>query len=220
MKLKLLILAGGKGSRLGGKKAITPFLGKPLIYWIFKILREFSFPIYISVKDETQEEEIKKELIKEKIKLDEMVFIKDLYPEIEGPLSGIISALKLFSEKEAFLVLAVDQPLISKNFLNYLELLSYIFCNQFVKVSKDKEKINPFPGVYPCTLKREIETFLLNSPKKSLFRLFQYLIANQSIFFIENEEKIEVETFININTLEDLKRAEICFSQKLMNQKI
>lgn len=220
MKLKLLILAGGKGSRLGGKKAIIPFLGKPLIYWIFKKLRDFSSPIYISVKDEAQEEETKKELIKEKIKLDEMVFIKDLYPEIEGPLSGIISALKLFSEESAFLVVAVDQPLISNSFLNYLGLLSYIFCNQFVIVSKNKEKINPFPGIYPCSLKREIETFLLTSPKKSLFRLFQYLTTNQSIFFIENEDKIEAESFININTLEDLRRAEICFSQKLKNPKI
>jgi len=220
MRLKLLILAGGKGSRLGGKKAIIPFFGKPLIYWVFKNLKDLSSPIYISVKNETQEEEIKKELIKEKVEFDEMIFIKDLYPEIEGPLSGIISALKLFSEESAFLVAAVDQPLISKNFLNYLDLLSYIFCNQFVIVSKGREKINPFPGVYPCSLKGEMETFLFNSPKKSLFRFFQYLTTNQRIFFIENDQKIETETFININTLEDLKRAEICFSQKLKSQKI
>lgn len=218
--MKYLILAGGKGSRLGGKKAIRSLLEKPLIYWVFQKLKDFSSPIYISVKDENQEKEIKKELIKEKIKPDEMVFIKDLYPEIEGPLSGIISALKLFSEKEAFLVVAVDQPLINKNFLDYLSILSYIFCNQFLIVCRGKEKIKPFPGIYPCSLRTEIETFLFNSPKKSLFRLFQYLHDNQKILYIENDNKIGYENFININTLEELKRVEKCFSQKLKIHKM
>lgn len=218
--MKPLILAGGKGSRLGGKKATIVLLGKPLIYWVFQKLKDLSSPVYISVKNEIQEEEIKRELIKEKIKLDEMVFIRDLYPEIEGPLSGIISALKLFSEKEALLVAAVDQPLINKNFLDYLIILSYIFCNQFLIVCRGKEKIRPFPGIYPCSLRGEIENFLLNSPKRSLFRLFQFLHTNKRILFVQDDDKIGYENFININTPEELKRVEICFSQKLKTPKM
>ncbi len=218
--MKPLILAGGKGNRLGGKKATVLLLEKPLIYWVFQKLKNFSSPVYISVKNKIQEDEIKRELIKEKIKIDEMVFIRDLYPEIEGPLCGIISALKLFPEKEAFLVVAVDQPLINKSFLEYLSTLSYIFCNQFLIVCKGEGKIRPFPGVYPCSLKEEIENFLLTSPKRSLFRLFQYLNANQKILFIKKDDKIGYENFININTPEELKRVELCFSQKLKTHKM
>lgn len=218
--MKTLILAGGKGSRLGGKKATQILLKKPLIYWVFQKLKDLFSPIYISVKDKTQETEIVEALIKEKIKLDEIIFIKDLYPEIEGPLSGIVSALKTFSEKEALLVVAVDQPLIKKEFLEYLCNLSYIFCNNFLIVNKGKEKIRPFPGVYPCSLKEEIENFLLNSPKKSLFRLFQHLASKNQILFIEKNDKINYENFININTFEDLKKVEECFSQKLKTQEM
>lgn len=213
--MKTLILAGGKGSRLGGKKATKLLLNKPLIYWVFQKVKSFSFPVYISIKSETQKKEIKEVLIKEKVKPDEIVFIKDLYPEIEGPLSGIISALKRFSEEESVLVVAVDQPLIDKEFLNYLKTLSYIFCNRFLIVSKGKEKIRPFPGVYPCSLRRDIENFLLNSPKRSLFRLFQYLSFKQSILFLKKDDKIIEKNFININTFEDLKLVEECFFQKL-----
>ncbi len=218
--MKILILAGGKGSRLGGKKATRILLDKPLIYWVYQKLKELSFPVYISVKTTHQEEEIKNTLLKEKIKLDEIIFIKDFYPEIEGPLSGIISALKSFPEGEAILIVAVDQPLITKEFLEYLIHFSYIFCNRFLIVSKGKNKIRPFPGIYPCSLKKEIENFLLNSPKKSLFRLFQYLSSKQYILFLKKDDKINNENFININTYEDLKKIKKCFSQRLKTQKI
>lgn len=213
--MKALILAGGKGSRLGGKKAITSLFEKPLIYWVFQKIRGFSSYVYISVKNEIQEKEIKGALIKEGVKLDEIVFIKDLYPEIEGPLSGIVSALKRFSEEESILVVAVDQPLIDKEFLNYLKTFTYIFCNRFLIVSKGKGKIRPFPGIYPCSLRKDIEDFLFNSPKKSLFRLFQYLSSKQSILFLKKDDKIIEENFININTFQDLKLVEECFSQRL-----
>jgi len=219
--LKVLILAGGKGTRIGGKKALKPLLGKPLIYWVFQKIKNLSSPVYISVKTEQQEKEIKKALIKEGVKIGEIVFIKDFYPEIEGPLSGIFSALKIFSENETLLVLTVDQPLINEETLHYLNILSYIFCHKFLIVSKEEEKkIRPFPSIYPCSLKKEIEKFLFSSPKKSLFRLFQYLDTNQAILFIKNNNKISPENFININTLEDLKRVEKCFSQKLRSPKM
>ncbi|MCD6489564.1 MAG: molybdenum cofactor guanylyltransferase [Thermodesulfobacterium sp.] len=218
--MKSLILAGGKGTRIGGKKAIKLLCKKPLIYWIFQKLKSLFSPVFISVKNEIQEKEIKEILTKEKIKPEEIIFIKDFYPEIEGPLSGIVSALKIFSKEETLLVVAVDQPLIEVSFLNYLSTLSYIFCHKFLIVSKSEERIKPFPGVYPCSLRREIETFLLTSPKKSLFRLFQYLYNNQSILLIEKNDKIDKRNFININTLEELKKVEKCFFQKLKLRKI
>lgn len=218
--MKSVILAGGKGTRIGGEKPIKLLCEKPLIYWVFQKLKCLSSPVFISVKNEIQQRKIKKVLLQEKIQSKEICFIKDIYPEVEGPISGIISALKIFPEKESLLIVAVDQPLIELKFLKYLENLSYIFCNRFLIVSKDEEKIKPFPGVYPCILRKEIETFLFTSSKKSLFRLFQYLKNHQCILSIKKDAKINEENFININTLEELKVVEKCFFKKFKHQEV
>lgn len=218
--MKVVILAGGKGTRIGGKKALVTFLGKPLIYWVFQKVKEFSFPVYISVKNEEQAREIEYALIKENIKKREFFFIKDLIPEIEGPLSGIFSAVNFLPKNEITLFTAVDQPLIKRELIKYLLTISYIFCDKFVITIKDKDKILPFPSIYPCYLGNEIKDFIFSSPKRSLFRFFYYLKSKEAILFIYNNVKINSENFININTLEELKKLEQCFSQRLRIQKM
>ena len=68
--------------------------------------------------------------------------------------------LKIFSKNKTLLVLVVNQSLINKK--------SYIFCHKFLIVSKE-EKIRPFPSIYSCSLKKEIEKFLFFSSKKKAF---------------------------------------------------
>ncbi len=99
---------------------------------------------------------------------------------------GVFLTLKIFSENETLLVLAVDQSLINEK--------TYIFCHNFLIVSKE-EKIRSFPSIYSCSLKKKIEKFLFFSSKKSLFRLFQYLNPNQAILFIKNNDKINSKKF-------------------------
>ncbi len=217
--MKIVILAGGKGIRIGGKKALVPFLNKPLIYWVFQKVKEFSSPVYISVKNEEQAKEIEYTLIKENIDKKKFFFIKDLIPKIEGPVSGIFSAINFFPKNEILLFTAVDQPLIKEETIKYLSTLSYIFCNKFVITTKGKDKILPFPSIFPCYLVEEIKNFIFFAPQKSLFRLFSYLKSKEVIFFISHI-KIHYENFININTLEELRKFEQCFSQKLKIQKI
>ncbi len=217
--MKPVILAGGKGERIGGKKPLKLLLGKPLIYWVFNKAKLIDIPVYISVKNREQEEEIKTVLLKENIKPTEFIFIKDLYPNLEGPISGIFSALKIIQDNEPLLILAVDQPFIDLENIYYFKTLSEIFCHNFLIVTKGEEKIRPFPGIYPLSLKSEIEIFINTFTKRSLFRFFNYLKEKNLVLFIINV-KIKNKSFININTWEDLKKAEKCFYQSLKTQKM
>ena len=81
---------------------------------------------------------------------------------------GIFLTLKIFSENKILLILAVDQSLINEEYLN---ILSYIFCHKFLIVIKE-EKIRPFPSIYSCSLKKEIEKFLFSPPKKAFLNFF------------------------------------------------
>ena len=76
---------------------------------------------------------------------------------------GVFLTLKIFSENETLLVLAVDQSLINEK--------HYIFCHNFLIVSKE-EKIRLFPSIYSCSLKKEIEKFLFSPPKKAFLNFF------------------------------------------------
>ncbi|QER41328.1 molybdenum cofactor guanylyltransferase [Thermodesulfobacterium sp. TA1] len=210
--MKVVVLAGGKGERIGGEKPLKPFLGKPLAYWVFEIAKKVELPVYFSVKNKDQAQKITEALVALGVSQKDFTFIYDKNPKIEGPISGIWSGVSAFNEGSV-LFLAVDQPLVELSFLKFLTSLSEIFCHGFVLLSQGQEKIKPFPGVYPVWLKDEIETFFTMSPKYSLFRFFNHLM-NKGRVLILKDSLVNPKNFINLNTLEDLKEAERCFCQR------
>jgi len=213
--LKVGILAGGKGKRIGGNKPLKVLGNKPMVYWVVQTLKKLSVPIYISVKDNSQAIKIKRELINNGIKEREFIFIYDKYPEISGPISGIVSLLECtMQDNGIFLISAVDQPLINIQFISYLLDLSNIFCHKFVIVNKTREKIHPFPGIYPFYLKNLVEHFLNKCKKRSLYRFFMKLKDKNSILFLnESNPNISIKNLININTLETLRMVEDVFTR-------
>ena len=214
--MRCAILAGGEGRRIGGDKPLKLLTGYPLIYiCVKKLLEVFTPPVLISVKNKNQAEKIAEVLKERGIKGEVFSFVFDEFPEVWGPVSGIFSVLKhLKNEYDSVLITAVDQPLIKKNYLKYLVNLKNIFCNSFLIVARDEEKIYPFPGIYPVWLEDEMLSFIKFSVKKSLFRLFINLEKKGMILFIKKDKEIE-ENFININTERRLKELESCFFQSL-----
>lgn len=207
--MKVIVLAGGKGERIGGDKPLKTFLGKPLAYWVFNIAKKINLPVYFSVKNTDQAQKIAEVLQRLNVPLQTIDFILDKHPELEGPISGIWSVVSKF-KNETILFLAIDQPLVEPEFLNWLISLSEVFCHSFVILSKGEDKIKPFPGIYPGWLNEEIEIFIKISPKYSLFRLFNYLIDKGRVLTLE-DSYINPRNFLNLNTLEDIKEAEKCF---------
>ncbi len=212
--MKPVILAGGKGERIGGDKPLIKLLNRPLICWIFEKAKRINLPVYISVKNKFQEENIRAILLREHKNPKDIIFVKDILKDLGGPIAGIISVMKSINTEEPLLILAVDQPFVEVEALKYMWSLSEIFCNNFLIVPKGKGKIRPFPGIYPSSLSSEIENFIKISQRTSLFRLFNYLKAKNLVLFLVNG-KIKETNFININTPEDLREAEKCFYQSL-----
>lgn len=96
--MKVVVLAGGKGERIGGEKPLKPFLGKPLAYWVFEIAKKVELPVYFSVKNKDQAQKITEALVALGVSQKDFTFIYDKNPKIEGPISGIWSGVSAFNE--------------------------------------------------------------------------------------------------------------------------
>lgn len=215
LKVKGLILAGGEGKRIGGKKPLKLLCGKPLIFWALKPYLSEGLEVFISVKDKTQEEEIKKALSFENLPWEKIQFIFDEKSFLgKGPLCGLLSGMKACKETTYLLVSACDQPFLTKEiFIPLLEKINNKSQGAWVAVYKVDEKIEPLPGIYSSYLTEKLEEFLFQSSKPSFKAFLEYLALQNLLVFSEYSSKIEniFSPFFNINFTKDLNTAEKCF---------
>ena len=96
MSVNGFILAGGKSIRMRRDKALLDWHGRPLLVHMIDLLQAATDDVQVVGRDR----------------------LPDRLPG-RGPLSGIATALALTSS-DANLILAVDLPLLTKDFLTYL----------------------------------------------------------------------------------------------------
>ena len=112
MSYSALILAGGRGSRLGFReKALIEIKGKPLISFVIESLGKVVDEIIISVRDEAQGELLKS-------MFPDIRYAYDRY-ENTGPLAGILSGLSICKDEYCFIA-ACDMPFINEKAVNLL----------------------------------------------------------------------------------------------------
>ncbi len=212
MKVKGLILAGGEGKRIGGKKPLKLLSGKPLIFWALIPYLEENLDVFISVKEKTQEEEIKDILLKENIPFNKLQFLlDDQFCKGKGPLCGLYTGMKACKEFTYLLVSAVDQPFLTgKIFKPLLETAKNLGFKAVIY--KIQDKVEPLPGVYPSKLKKNLEKFLATSSNPSFKGYLDYLNSQNLLVFLNYSLKIEngVFYFLNINSVKDIEAAEKC----------
>src|SRR5437870_4561317 len=92
------ILAGGRSSRMGSDKALLDWHGGPLLNHMVDLLRHATNDVQVVGRDR----------------------LPDHLPG-RGPLSGIATALTVTST-DSNLILALDLPLLTKEFLTFLRL--------------------------------------------------------------------------------------------------
>ena len=90
------VLAGGKSRRMGRDKALLDWHGRTLLEHMVDLISSATGQVHVVGRDP----------------------LPDRRPD-HGPLSGIATALET-SETSAILVVAVDLPFLTKEFLNYL----------------------------------------------------------------------------------------------------
>jgi molybdopterin-guanine dinucleotide biosynthesis protein A len=194
-----LILAGGRGRRLGYKeKALIPIKGRTILEYNLDLLERLVDEVIISVRDDEQ----KCFLVEY---TGERTIIADHYTNV-GPLAGILEGLKA-ADGEYVFITACDMP-----FLNP-EVVEMLF-----KRAKghdaaipvwDNEMLEPLHAVYrngPMAI--ETEKAIKNGDKIALAPVFN--LKDVVLVDMEDVRVIDpgLRTFININTQEDMELIE------------
>jgi molybdopterin-guanine dinucleotide biosynthesis protein A len=195
-----IILAGGKGDRIGGDKPFIRLGDRPLISYTLEVVTKISRELIIVVSRDVREPTRFNSLIPKNAKI-----IEDVHPE-GGPLIGVYSGLKHMNSKYVA-ILPCDAPFVNEGVLRYL-----------LKRSEDAHAvipiwpngyIEPLHAVYKVTAARKASRKAIEEGKKRVNDMVQRL--EKTIYVPVEELKIfdqELLTFHNINSMEDLENAE------------
>ncbi len=186
------ILAGGKGRRLGGvEKGLLKVGGKRIIERVLYSLRDFENVIVC--RDEHQS----------RLYSTYASTITDIL-EGMGPLGGIHAALEHF--KSNVLVVSVDMPFLNHNICRIL----YEECTNATAVIPRWEdgRFEPTLACYSVKVKEGIERCYRLKEKRVIKAIED--LDGVKYYPVERLKRYDKDllTFMNINTPEDLKRAE------------
>jgi molybdopterin-guanine dinucleotide biosynthesis protein A len=193
------ILVGGAGRRLGGvEKGKLVICGKTVVERILGSLEDFNTVIVCRDEEQSGKYEDWENII-----VDEFRGM--------GPLAGIHAALKHFGDST--LIVAADMPFLRRN----------VALKLWKERARNKAdalipvwgcgKMEPLLAVYSATTLPEIERSLERGETKVLAPIMRL----EKVIFYSIEKLRDVDekliSFFNINTPEDLKRAdELCWS--------
>ena len=186
------VLAGGKSQRFGEDKSQVKLEGKILIDYILnEISDEFKEILIVS---------------NNKIKFknsDNISIIGDLKKD-QGPLGGVLSAMKWIKEKNKdykwISTFPVDTPFFKKEILqNFLREINLEESNLFF-IKSNNTRHNIF-GIWSIDLMEKLEEDLNNGERKV------EVWANKVGVKVINMEFINKDPFFNINTKDDLEKA-------------
>lgn len=180
------VLAGGRGSRLGGAKATTELAGKPLIAYPITALAEAGMePVVVAKRDSP---------------LPPLPWRTVWEPEEpRHPLAGIVAALRKFPERPLVAV-ACDMPFLAPALLAHLAASP-----EPLALPELEGKLHPFPGRYDASLLSALEAALAASEplRDALARLGPRRLGAEQLSQFGSPGQL----LFNVNTPTDLDRA-------------
>ena len=193
MDISCIVLAGGKGLRLGRDKVAVTFGNRSLLQWVISCLTFLNSDIIIVTAE--------KEPLTQNIDYPKLRTVSDIYPG-RGPLGGIYTGL-VASDSFCNLVVACDMPFLNQALLRYMIQGS---ANFDVVVPRLSDKFEALHAVYSKGCLAPIE-YLLKQDNLKIIELFKLV----KVRYVETEEIDRFDpnhlSFFNINTEADLKTA-------------
>ncbi|MHA6288159.1 molybdenum cofactor guanylyltransferase [Maricaulis sp. CAU 1757] len=190
----VVILAGGRGRRMGGGKPERPFRGRRLIDPVLDRVAAWSVPAVICVRERDQVAGSG---------LDQIIDRQD----VEGPLAGLLSAFSWAQGAglDHVLTLPCDTPFLPENVLPKLRRASIMAGAPAVAFSAGRR--HPVCAVWPVVSAHAVAAYA-GTGRTSLSGA---LSACQSVDVCWTDE--QVDRFCNINTMEELAGAggELCW---------
>jgi len=188
-----IVLAGGKGLRLGYEKAVETVGNKSLIQWVVFSLSFLNSDIIIVTAA--------KQVFPQFIGYPKLRIVTDTYPG-KGPLGGIYTGLAA-SDSFYNLVVACDMPFLNQNLLDCMIQISASFD---LVVPRLGNMVEPLHAVYSKGCLAPIEG-LLKQGNLKIHELFTLV----RVRYVEAREINKFDpkhlSFFNVNTEADLETA-------------
>ena len=201
-KKTVLILAGGKSQRFQHfDKCFITLNNKPLIQHTIDKASSVADEIIVAVRDKKQGEQIANKIPKQ------IVLVFDSLKEV-GPLAGVLSGLKRASFSFS-LVVGCDMPFVNPDVAKFLfEIASTGY--DAVVPKWENGLVEPLHAVYR---KEPMLAAIKEATGRSKRKIFDVLSQLKNIYFVPVKEIREIDpslnTFININTPEELEKFQI-----------
>ena len=193
MGIGCIVLAGGKGLRLGQDKALEIISNRSLIERVISRLTFFNSDILVVAAP--------KQSFPQLTGYPKLTVVTDVYLN-KGPLGGVYAGLKA-SGSFYNLVVACDMPFLNQALLRYMMQISTGFD---LVVPRLGDMVEPLHAVYSKGCLAPVES-LLKQGDLSLRQLFTLV----KVRYVEAEEidRFDPEhlSFFNINSEADLERA-------------
>lgn len=184
-QITAVILAGGKGSRLGGQdKGLVIYQNKPLIQHVLDKIEPQVGHIIINA-NRNQDDYAKFSY----------PVISDELSDFQGPLAGFLTGMRT-CKTDYILTLPCDGPDLPDDLVSRLvnELEDTTADNNIV-VAHDGKRLQPVHALIPTSLIESLESFLANGDRK-----IDLWYAEHSMATADFSDKPDV--FFNINTEE------------------
>ncbi|HEY9076040.1 MAG TPA: molybdenum cofactor guanylyltransferase [Anaerolineaceae bacterium] len=193
IKLSVVVQAGGESRRMGQEKALVSFLGQPLIQRVVNRVKPVADELFVTSNQP------------ESFSFLRVPVYRDLLPG-KGVLSGFYTALSL-ARHPLVAIIACDMAFVSSTLL-VAERNTLLAEAVDGVVPQTRDGYEPFHAVYrrePClaAVKSSLEAGLLRADSWYRMVRIRYFQPEEILAFDPRGE-----AFININTPEDLARAE------------
>lgn len=195
-----VILAGGKSSRMGGgDKVLLGLNGTPLLAHVIARLRPQAGPLAISANGDPA-----------RLAGFGLPVLADSLPDYPGPLAGILAGMDWAAEHGAdhVMVAAGDTPFLPPDLAERLHNAAGAagLALAATRESDGVLRLHPTFGLWPVRLRAPLRLALLAGERR--IRAFTTKHGAGTALF-----EADARAFFNINTPEDLARAEIIGAQ-------
>ena len=187
--MNVVILAGGKSSRMGSNKAFLKVKGKTFIEHQIALLREIFSEITISANTPEEYKHLN------------VPIIGDIYPD-KGPLGGIYSAI-INSKSFHTFMLACDMPFVEIDLIKHLK--SFISGHDVV-IPQSKKGLEPLHAFYSKNCIAPIKKELDSNNLRIVSFFPQVKVKTVKLNNLPSSNKFK-DSIKNLNTLEEYKDA-------------
>lgn len=193
-----IILAGGAGSRMGGRdKGWVTLNNQPLVSHVIDRIKPQVSTIIISANRELHRYQSLGYPVVSDTNYAPLKNKQQPSSGFQGPIAGILAALKSIHTPYA-VIIPVDAPLLSVNLVQTLIDHHNASQNRFkLTLFHDGERTHPLFGLYHCSLIECLETYYLNGQR----RLMQWCLEQSPHIISTPQFKT---SFTNINDPDSL----------------